>query len=103
MSGRSPRRSARAREHGGRPGGRARGLSRADIVDVAVAIADAEGTEAVSMRRIARDLRVGAMSLYWHVDSKEELHRLMLETVHAEIEAPSPSGDWRTDLARVRR
>ena len=76
-----------------------RGLSRADIVDVAVAIADAEGTEAVSMRRIARDLRVGAMSLYWHVESKEELHQLMLDTVQAEIEAPPPSGDWRTDLA----
>jgi AcrR family transcriptional regulator len=75
------------------------GLSRADIVDIAIAIADAEGTEAVSMRRIARDLRVGAMSLYWHVESKEELHLLMLETVHAEIEAPPPSGDWRTDLA----
>jgi AcrR family transcriptional regulator len=79
--------------------GRMRGLSRADIVDVAVAVADAEGTEAVSMRRIARDLRVGAMSLYWHVESKEELHQLMLDTVQAEIEAPAPSGDWRTDLA----
>ena len=51
------------------------------------------------MRRIARDLRVGAMSLYWHVESKEDLHQLMLETVQAEIEAPAPSGDWRTDLA----
>jgi AcrR family transcriptional regulator len=81
------------------PERRTGGLSRADIVDIAIAIADAEGTEAVSMRRIARDLRVGAMSLYWHVESKEELHRLMLETVHAEIEAPPPSGDWRTDLA----
>jgi AcrR family transcriptional regulator len=81
------------------PGRRTGGLSRADIVDIAIAIADAEGTEAVSMRRIARDLRVGAMSLYWHVESKEELHRLMLDMVHAEIEAPEPSGDWRTDLA----
>ncbi|HEX4088876.1 MAG TPA: TetR/AcrR family transcriptional regulator [Trebonia sp.] len=93
----------RGRERGDRGAattpGRVRGLSRADIVDVAVAIADAEGTEAVSMRRIARDLRVGAMSLYWHVESKEELHQLMLETVQAEIEAPEPSGDWRTDLA----
>jgi AcrR family transcriptional regulator len=83
----------------GHPGRRTGGLSRADIVDIAIAIADAEGTEAVSMRRIARDLRVGAMSLYWHVESKEELHRLMLDTVHAEIEATPPSGDWRTDLA----
>ena len=84
---------------GQRAPGRMRGLSRADIVDAAVAIADSEGTEAVSMRRIARDLRVGAMSLYWHIESKEELHQLMLDTVQAEIEAPVPSGDWRTDLA----
>jgi AcrR family transcriptional regulator len=90
---------AKGRRPPGHPGRRVGGLSRADIVDQAIAIADAEGTEAVSMRRIARDLRVGAMSLYWHVESKEELHRLMLELVHAEIEAPLPSGDWRTDLA----
>lgn len=83
----------------GHAGRRTGGLSRADIVDCAIAIADAEGTEAVSMRRIARDLRVGAMSLYWHIESKEELYRLMLDMVHAEIEAPPPSGDWRTDLA----
>jgi AcrR family transcriptional regulator len=83
----------------GHPGRRTGGLSRADIVDIAIAIADAEGTEAVNMRRIARDLRVGTMSLYWHVESKEELHQLMLEAVHAEIEAAPPSGDWRADLA----
>lgn len=90
---------SRAREHGSRPGGRARGLSRADIVDAAVAIADAEGTAAVSMRRIAKELQVGAMSLYWHVESKEDLHQFMLDTVQAEIKAAEPSGDWRTDLA----
>jgi AcrR family transcriptional regulator len=94
---------SRAREHGGRPGGRARGLTRADIVDIAVAVADAEGTAAVSMRRIAKDLQVGVMSLYWHVESKEELHQLMLETVQAEIEAQDPSGDWRADLTAYSR
>jgi len=94
---------SRAREHGNRPGARARGLTRADIVDIAVAVADAEGTAAVSMRRIAKDLQVGVMSLYWHVESKEELHQLMLETVQAEIEAQVPSGDWRTDLAAYAR
>ena len=76
-----------------------RGLSRDDIVATAIAVADAEGTAAVSMRRIARDLRVGAMSLYWYVESKDELHQLMLEAVHGEIEAAEPSGDWRADLA----
>ncbi len=76
-----------------------RGLCRDDIVATAIAVADAEGTAAVSMRRIARDLRAGAMSLYWHVESKDELHQLMLEAVHGEIEAAEPSGDWRADLA----
>jgi AcrR family transcriptional regulator len=94
---------SRRREHGGRPAARARGLSRADIVDIAVAIADAEGTGAVSMRRIAKDLQVGVMSLYWHIESKEDLHQLMLETVQAEIEAAEPSGDWRADLAAYAR
>jgi AcrR family transcriptional regulator len=94
---------SKAREHGNRPGGRARGLTRGDIVDIAVAVADAEGTAAVSMRRIAKDLQVGVMSLYWHVESKEELHQLMLETVQAEIEAQVPTGDWRADLAAYAR
>src|SRR3984957_9115857 len=83
----------------GREPRRLRGLSREDIVATAIAIADAEGTAAVSMRRIARDLHVGAMSLYWHVESKDELHHLMLEGVQGEIEAAEPSGDWRGDLA----
>ena len=82
---------------------RLRGLSRDDIVATAIAIADAEGTAAVSMRRIARDLHVGAMSLYWYVESKDELHRLMLEGVQGETEAPEPSGDWRADVAGYAR
>jgi AcrR family transcriptional regulator len=93
----------RRRERGGRPAPRARGLSRVDIVDIAVSIADAEGTDAVSMRRIAKDLQVGVMSLYWYIESKEELHQLMLQAVQAEIEAPEPSGDWRADLTAYAR
>jgi AcrR family transcriptional regulator len=88
----------RRREHGGRAGRRARGLEVTDIVAAAVAVADAEGTDAVSMRRIARELNAGTMSLYWHVQSKEELLQLMLEKVQAEAGAPEPSGDWRADL-----
>ena len=83
-------------ERGARPPGR--GLSRDEIVRTAIAVADAEGPEAISMRRIARELRAGAMSLYWYVGSKEELLDLMLETLEAEVEAPEPTGDWRTDL-----
>jgi len=80
---------------------RARGLTRAEIVDAAIAVADAEGTEAVTMRRIARELGVGAMSLYWHVSSKDELQMLMLDAVQPA--APELSGGWRADLAAFAR
>jgi AcrR family transcriptional regulator len=90
-------------ERGGAPRRRDRGLTRAEIVAAAIAVADAEGVEAVSMRRIARELGAGAMSLYWHVASKEELQDLMLEAVGAEIEVPEPSGDWRADLRAYAR
>ena len=85
-------------EHRGHAPRQVRGLSLPDIVGTAIAVADAEGTEAVSMRRIAREMSVGAMSLYWYVGSKEELHQLMLEEVQAEAEAPEPSGNWQADL-----
>jgi AcrR family transcriptional regulator len=77
---------------------RDRGLSREEIVAAAIAVADAEGPAAISMRRIARELKAGAMSLYWHVASKEELIDLMLDTLEAEIRMPEPTGDWRADL-----
>lgn len=80
---------------------RAHGLTREDIVDAAIAVADAEGTEAVSMRRIARELGVGAMSLYWHVSSKEELQSLMVTAVQADM--PEPGGDWRADVTAFAR
>ena len=74
------------------------GLSREEIVDAAIAIADGEGAEAVSMRRIAQVLRAGAMSLYWHLANKEHLLELMLDALMADIEVPEPTGDWQSDL-----
>jgi AcrR family transcriptional regulator len=91
------------RRRGERMRQRDRGLSREEIVASAMAIADAEGVEAVTMRRIARELGAGAMSLYWHVSSKEELQDLMLEAIEAEIDVPEPSGDWRADLRAFAR
>jgi AcrR family transcriptional regulator len=88
----------RRREQGARTRPKDRSLTRGDIVAAAMRVADAEGVDAVSMRRVARELRAGAMSLYWHVESKEDLQDLMLEQVEAEVQAPEPSGDWRADL-----
>ena len=73
-------------------------LSRAEIVDAAIAIADAEGSDAVSMRRIAQVLRAGTMSLYWHVANKEQLLDLMMDVLIGEFDVPEPSGNWREDL-----
>lgn len=83
------------------PPRRAAALSREEIVRAAIAVADAEGPEAVSMRRIARELNAGTMSLYWHIGSKEELLDLMIDSIAGEAEAPEPSGDWRKDLRAV--
>src|SRR5919202_3820456 len=76
-------------------------LSRHQITRTAVQLADAEGLEAVSMRKLAARLNAGPTSLYWHVSSKDDLHELMVDEVIGEIELPEPSGDWRTDLRSI--
>jgi AcrR family transcriptional regulator len=92
------------RDQRGRPRGRvAPALSRGEIVDAAIAVADAEGAGAISMRRIAQVLRSGTMSLYWHVANKEHLLDLMLDTVVGEITIPDPPGDWRSFLQATAR
>jgi AcrR family transcriptional regulator len=93
----------RHRQRGAQLPRRDRGLSQAEIVRAAIAVADAEGPEAISMRRVAREVGAGAMSLYWYVSSKEELLDLMLDAIDAEIEVPEPSGDWRADLGAFAR
>ncbi|HKN56269.1 MAG TPA: TetR/AcrR family transcriptional regulator, partial [Amycolatopsis sp.] len=64
----------------------------------AVRIADAEGIDAVSMRRIAGELGVGVASLYRYVLKKDEIMELMIDAVMAEATFPEPIGDWRADL-----
>lgn len=77
-------------------------LSLEQIVRTAIEIADREGNDAISMRRIASELKVGAMSLYWHVANKEELIQQMLDETYAEMNLPpKPTGDWRADMRTV--
>src|SRR5689334_5448127 len=80
------------------PPRRAAALSRDEIVRTAITVADAEGADAVNMRRIARELGSGTMSLYWHVASKDELLDMMIDAIVGEAQAPELSGDWRADL-----
>jgi AcrR family transcriptional regulator len=76
------------------------GLSVAAIVRAAIDLADAEGLIALSMRRIAAALGVGAMSLYRYVPGKAELVDLMVDEVYSEdvAAAEAVEGDWRARL-----
>jgi AcrR family transcriptional regulator len=85
------------------PRGRARGLRRERIVRAAIAIADRDGLDALTMRRVAERLGAGTMSLYWHVRNKDELIELMRDEVVGEQTLKAASGDWRADLATFAR
>jgi AcrR family transcriptional regulator len=75
------------------------GLSVEKVVQAATAVADAEGLGAVSMSRVAKELGFSTMSLYRHVDSKDELLELMLDAAAQEPpEKLGAAGDWRADL-----
>lgn len=73
-------------------------LSRDRILDAALALADEAGIESLSMRRLAQELGVEAMSLYHHVANKRELLGGMLDIVFKEMQLPSDEGDWRSAL-----
>ncbi|MGK8522910.1 TetR/AcrR family transcriptional regulator [Nocardia asteroides] len=77
-------------------------LHRGAIVDTAIELADAEGLAALSMRRIAERLGVGAMSLYRHVANKDELLALMTDEVARRNPYPAPDGRQWTWRDRVR-
>lgn len=73
--------------------------SREQITAAAIKIADEEGIEALSIRRVAREVGAGAMSLYRYIDSKDDLIELMSDAAEGEEPLPDkPSGDWRADL-----
>lgn len=79
------------------PGAR-RTLTADAVLRAAVELADREGLDAVSMRRLAEALDAGAMSLYHHVPGKDALLDGMVDVVFAEIDAPALDGDWKGAL-----
>ncbi|MFI2710551.1 TetR/AcrR family transcriptional regulator [Micromonospora sp. NPDC018662] len=82
------------------PGAGAGALDRDRIVAALLRLLDADGVDRFSMRRLAADLNVTPMSLYWYVDNKDDLLELALDAVAGEIELPDPAAghDWRDDL-----
>jgi AcrR family transcriptional regulator len=75
-------------------------LSRDRILAAAIALADEAGIESLSMRNLAQQLAVEAMSLYHHVANKGELLDSMVDTVFSEMELPIGEGDWRSAMRR---
>ena len=75
-------------------------LNRAKVLEAAVQLADEIGIESFTIRKLADKLGVGAMSIYHHVPSKEEIIDGMVEIVFGEIEKPPNDVDWKTAIRR---
>jgi AcrR family transcriptional regulator len=71
------------------------------VLAVAVELADRDGIELISMRRLAQELGVEAMSLYTHVRNKDDLLDGMADSVIGEIPLGTYRGDWKTSLRQV--
>ncbi len=76
------------------------GLSKQRVVVEALRLADSEGVDGLSMRRLAGVLDAGAMSLYHYVANKDELLDAMIDRVFEEIELPSEATDWQSAMRR---
>lgn len=76
------------------------GLDRDKIVETSIRMLDAEGLAKFSMRKLAAELNVTAMSVYWYVDTKDDILELALDAAFREVELPDPDRavSWRDDL-----
>jgi AcrR family transcriptional regulator len=75
-------------------------LNRERVLRAAVALADQGGFESLTMRNLAKEVGVEAMSLYNHVANKDDLLDGMIDLVFGEIELPSTDVDWKTAMRR---
>jgi AcrR family transcriptional regulator len=73
-------------------------LNRERVLRAAVALADQGGFDSLTMRKLAKELGVEAMSLYNHVANKDDLLDGMVEIVFAEIDPPTTDVDWKAAL-----
>ena len=83
------------------PDGERPRLSRRTVTEQALKLADADGLEALTIRKLAQDLGVTPMALYWHFRSKEDLLEGVAEQIWSEIDVPvDPSVPWPVQLQK---
>jgi AcrR family transcriptional regulator len=70
------------------------------VLRAAIVLADERGAEELTMRKLAKELGVEAMSLYNHVANKTDLLDGMIDLVFSEIEPPAADGDWKAQLRK---
>jgi AcrR family transcriptional regulator len=75
-------------------------LSRDRVLRGAVAVADADGIDSLTIRSLARHLGVKPMSVYYYVASKDEILDGIVDLVFSEIDLPSAHGDWQAEIVR---
>jgi AcrR family transcriptional regulator len=73
-------------------------LNRQRVLGAAVALADRGGVRSLSMRKLAHELGVEAMSLYHHVANKDDILDGIVDVVFSEIELPSGDADWKAAM-----
>ncbi|WP_234388684.1 MULTISPECIES: TetR/AcrR family transcriptional regulator C-terminal domain-containing protein [Streptomyces] len=77
-------------------------LSRERITEAAVALLDEEGMERLTMRRLAERLGAGATTLYWHIDTKDDVIDLAIDAIFAEAPLPDPgTGSWQENVVAL--
>ena len=76
-------------------------LNRERVLRAAIDLADAGGIESLSMRRLAQELGVEAMSLYHHVANKSDILSGIADMVVEEYELPEPGPDWKASIRRT--
>ena len=75
-------------------------LSKERVLRTAISIADEDGIDALTMRRLAQELGVEAMSLYYYVTNKDDILKGIMDLVATEIEVPSAEADWKAAIRR---
>ena len=80
-----------------------RPLNRERVIDAAVALADRDGLDALTMRQLGSELGVEAMSLYKHVANKDEILDAMVDLVISEIALPTEDAGWKDAMRETTR